>query len=350
MKKYILPSIVFCIFLLFLLSILFTKPQKSLPKQPLDTPSSYVATDFSVSGWLPWWDFDKGAVEISENKNTFTSVSPFIYELNDDLTITSRDQTGKTASILKNHPELEIIPSVSNNFKGENVSKIINSTELSENHISQLVDLALPYDGIELNYEQLLAEDKNAYTKFIDTLSKKLHADNKKLAITLHPKTTDKGVWHATAAQDWEKLAQSVDYMRIMTYDYHWNGSVAGPIAPIDWLHDVTEYANKTIPKEKRILGIGLYAYDWQIGTTQGDDLTLNEVAKILNKEGVEKFYDENFQSPYLTYTKDGIHRIIWYENTKSFAAKLKLAHENYAGIALWKMGDIPETFYLTLK
>ena len=47
-----------------------------------------------------------------------------------------------------------------------------------------------------------------------------------------------------------------------MAYDYHWNGSPPGPIAPIGWVRSVISYARTQIPASRLVLGNPLSGYD----------------------------------------------------------------------------------------
>ena len=44
-----------------------------------------------------------------------------------------------------------------------------------------------------------------------------------------------------------------------MTYDEHYPGGTAGPIASISWVENVVKYAITVIPREKIMLGVAAY-------------------------------------------------------------------------------------------
>ncbi|NHJ40958.1 MAG: hypothetical protein FK731_13085 [Asgard group archaeon] len=58
-------------------------------------------------------------------------------------------------------------------------------------------------------------------------------------------------------------MGQICDYIMIMTYDYHYSGSLPGEIAPRSWVRRTLKYACNTIPYEKIFCGIPLYGYNW---------------------------------------------------------------------------------------
>ena len=42
---------------------------------------------------------------------------------------------------------------------------------------------------------------------------------------------------------NYKALGAATDRVRIMTYDFHWSGGSAGPIAPKWWVQDVVSFA-----------------------------------------------------------------------------------------------------------
>jgi len=51
--------------------------------------------------------------------------------------------------------------------------------------------------------------------------------------------------------------------------------------------------------------------------------------------------FDEPSQSPSLVYANNGQSHVVWYEDSRSFAAKLGLAtQQHFAGVGLWRLGQ----------
>ena len=107
------------------------------------------------------------------------------------------------------------------------------------------------YDGIDLDYENLRASDRAAFTSFVQHLAGALHAQGKLLTVNVYAKTSEPGTWDGPQAQDWWAIGQAADQVRIMTYEYSWSTSPPGPIAPVNWVNDVIGYATSQIPPGK---------------------------------------------------------------------------------------------------
>ena len=69
---------------------------------------------------------------------------------------------------------------------------------------------------------------------------------------------------------------------------------------------------------------------------------------RILNEDGMKDVtvnYSPKYENPYITYNNgEGSSFIIWYEDSRSVLAKIKLAKMfNLKGISLWRIGTIPD-------
>ena len=198
-----------------------------------------------VIGDMAYWDQTRGFQDIQNNIDILTEVSPDWYTLNENgdvLPFVRYDGTpyvdSSIVSYLKNH-NIVIVPMIQNVVDGSwnsaVVSKIINNPTLTANHISNIVQLVVSngYDGIDIDYEDLPASDRLAFSNFIRDLATALHAQNKILSVNVYAKTNEPGYWNGPQSQDWAAIGASADEVRIMLYGYSWQTSAAGPIAPM---------------------------------------------------------------------------------------------------------------------
>jgi len=101
-----------------------------------------------------------------------------------------------------------VIPTVANILNGvwdgALVSRIIADPVLTTVNVSSLVQLAVTngYDGIDLDYENLSASDRPAFTTFVNQLAVALHAQGKLLTVNVYAKTAEPGTWGGPQAQD----------------------------------------------------------------------------------------------------------------------------------------------------
>jgi spore germination protein YaaH len=296
-----------------------------------------------VTIWAPY----AGQLEIdtlTANADLIREVNFFWYELGRD---------GRISGGVKSQPALEraralgmrVVPSIVNRgFSREAVLTAIATPEARANHIAAIVELVESngYDGVDIDYESLAAEDRDLFTLFIEELAAALHARNKELSIAVHAKTDDAGAWGGPAAQDWPRLAAAVDRFKIMTYDYRGAWSGPGPIAPYPWVDQVIAYAASQIPPHKIMVGVAFYGYDWN--TTAGPPakaLRYSDVLALLRARGLTPSYDATAQSQTFVYWDNGQRHEVWYEDRRSVAAKAALVGQyGLAGAAGWRLGQ----------
>ena len=303
-----------------------------------------------VVGNLVFWDQARGFEAIAANADLFSEVSPFWYHVAADGSVvpytTAAGATYEDAAIIAFLRERNILvmPTVANIvngvWNGPLVSKLIADATLSSRNINNLVQLAVTrqYDGIDLDYEDLAASDRAAFSAFVNRLAVALHAQGKLLSVNVYAKTSEPGGWDGPKAQDWAAIGLAADQVRIMSYEYHWSTSEAGPISPIDWVTDVMWFARATIPRDKIMQGVPLYGYDW-VGRS-GTAIVWQEAMALANQHGVAIKWDAPSASPWFEYVRQNVRHTVWFENSWSLDEKLQVALAvDVGGVTLWRLG-----------
>jgi spore germination protein len=200
------------------------------------------------------------------------------------------------------------------------------------------------YDGVNLDLENIDPKDRNNYTEFVEELASKMRGSGKLLAICV-PAKTDDARWNAwSGAFDYKRLGSIADRVIVMAYDEHWVGGPPGPIASIEWVRSVIDYATKTIPRERILLGLANYAYDWptaggratgtgrMIGERRAMEVAWSSRAKIV--------WDNRAQVPYFKYWRGSQEHTVYLENQYSAVFKINLAQTyGLKGVAVWRLG-----------
>jgi spore germination protein YaaH len=235
---------------------------------------------------------------------------------------------------------IRVVPSIANaGFNRDVVLAAIADPADRTRHVQELVLLVEENDfaGIDIDYESLAAEDREVFSRFIEELAAALHSRGRILSIAVHAKTDDAGTWGGPAAQDWARLGAAVDEFKIMTYDYHWSTSEAGPIAPLAWVDEVLDYAATVLPPEKTWMGVHFYGYDWVGSSAEG--LEWQQVIKRLAGSGALVARNEPGEA---WFTYDDGRRTVYFTDAAALAERLDFAfarHSAIAGIAIWRLG-----------
>ncbi|MBE3570949.1 MAG: glycoside hydrolase family 18 protein [Bacillales bacterium] len=222
---------------------------------------------------------------------------------------------------------------------------ILNNPSLRKKLINNIERLLRYNDfkGVNIDFEGVRSEDRTALNLFMKELANKLQPSGFTVSIAVPPKQGDRYPSHF-AGYDYAALGKVVDYMFLMTYDWHWFGGPPGPIAPINQVRATLNYAVNTVPKQKLFLGIAMYAYDWiylRNGATKGISRSQNEAVKLAMDHGAPIMYDLSSKSPYFFYTdKKGNKHVVWFEDARSMIAKYRLISQyGIRGMGGWKLG-----------
>ncbi|MCI0709506.1 MAG: glycosyl hydrolase family 18 protein [Chloroflexi bacterium] len=296
--------------------------------------------DFCVSVWYPSSEDPTGYDSLMQNADIIHEVNPFWYNPSLDGTLLPRLGAEDEEKLTEwREAGLVIMPTIVS-FEG---SGMIETPELRRTHIDEIVALVerMDYDGIDIDYEGFALDTRDAYSTFIEDLAGELHDHDKLLSMAVHAKTADVAEWDAATAQDWERLAAAVDVFRIMTYDYHNRASDAGPIAPLDWVLDVIEYASTVTDLNKVRLGLHFYGYSWQRGNTAV--ITWKTVSQWLTSFELEFERDPADMEAFLTLSLRGLPRQTAYV-ADSVGLDYKLSHmlaeyPELGGVAIWGIG-----------
>lgn len=204
--------------------------------------------------------------------------------------------------------------------------------------------------GVNVDFENIPPGDRNHFGDFLRALAAALKPGGFLVTVAVPAKTFNdlQNTW--SGAFDYKLIGQLSDYVIIMTYDQHWYGGSPGPVASLSWVKKVLDYAVTCVPKEKLLLGIPTYGYDW---SPQGAKVVRwNQVTNLLAKYGKEKVvWDTAAATPYLRYEEAGVKHEVWFENQYSLKPKLDLAIEyGVAGLSIWRLGFEDSSFWETLK
>ncbi len=335
--------------------------------RPFQSPPPSPLHRLQVAAWMPTsWDGERALVSFRAHAMRMDTISPYWYGLRADGTLNPLTGARDPAFLAQaHHAGVRVIPTISNQYNGQRVHTLLTDPTLAQAHQQAIVDEVLRegYDGIDLDYENLLAEDRDRYSAWIADLAGALHAHQRQLTVTVQPKTFDAAGWNGPGAQDYQALGQAADALRIMTYGWCWStGCIGspppGPIAPIHWMEWVIDYAKTQVPASRLVLGIHLYGYDWPAASQQAfafpqahQPLAEDLRGNALVWEAANQLRLEH-QAPLQWWETDdrGLVREPWFEyepghtvvfaNARSVRTRVELAQRSgLRGIIFWRLG-----------
>ncbi len=208
------------------------------------------------------------------------------------------------------------------------------------------------YFGLDVDFEYVLPEQREAYAAFIARLREALNPLGCPVIAALAPKTSAAQPGLLYEAHDYALLGAAANAVFLMTYEW---GYAYGPpmaVAPIGEVRAVLDYAVTEIAPEKIFMGIPLYGYDWTLpfvqGETRAESLSPVQAVERALRYGAAIEYDETSQAPHYRYSDHSGHEhAVWFEDARSIEAKLRLADEyGLQGVGYWSlMREFPQNW-----
>ena len=217
---------------------------------------------------------------------------------------------------------------------------VLNTTSARDALVNNLIAQAITYglDGINIDIEQLAGAASDGYIQFIKELSIKCEKNDIILSVDNYVPTA------SSAGYNRKEQANYADYVIIMGYDEHYNGSEeAGSVASIGWVEQGVKDTLEEVPAEQVVLGMPFYCRVWEVaedGSISSKAYGMDAVQTYLNTNGVSTTWDDATGQYYGEYVKENTTYKVWVEDEASLEEKLKVM-DNYglAGGAFWKKG-----------
>ena len=230
-------------------------------------------------------------------------------------------------------------------FNNYLIHSVVQSPEAVDNLILNLKSVAEEkgYAGVDVDFEYILAEDRDAFTDFVAKIAQGLHEIGRQVSVALAPKQSagQKGLLYE--GKDYGGLGAAADYVLLMTYEWGYTYGPPMAVAPIFQVRKVLDYAVTEIPTDKIRLGIPNYGYDWKLpferGVTKARTIGNVEAVQIAIEKNAEIFFDERAMSPYFHYWENGEEHEVWFEDVRSMQAKFELIKEyGLNGAGYWQI------------
>lgn len=231
------------------------------------------------------------------------------------------------------------------NFNNQLIHSVVNNEAYKDNLIRGLLDTMEEkgYVGVDIDFEYILSEDRDAFSAFVRQVADAMRAAGYRTSVALAPKTSADQAGLLYEGKDYRALGEAADSVLLMTYEWGYTYGPPMAVAPINQVRRVVEYAVTEIPASKIDLGIPNYGYDWPLpyerGATKATTINNVQAVRIAVEQGAEIHFDDVAESPYFTYTADGVEHEVWFEDVRSLLAKFRLMEEyGLRGCGYWQI------------
>ena len=341
-------------------------------------PLSPLSDRRVATGWIPWWQLAEGVDSVVSHSELFAEVSPYWYRVTRSSTVVKlvSDQPAESALIdaigTLHAAGVRVLPTVSDTgLNSRSMASLLKDDRRRGDLIRSLVSMVerTGADGVDIDFEAMnfpagpeRAIISRKFPIFLRGLQSALHRKDHLLAVSVPSRTSDNDTnW---SIYDYSDLAPYVDRARILTYDYHYAGGDPGPVAPLNWVDNVTRYAKSEFRRVPISIGMPAYGYNWFIKKLSGDcnqSVRLTAVPTARQALALVDSYDATLQwdkasgESFFTYRRpypdDGVNcvvlRKVWFEAARSVAAKLSIVRQRgVQGFAFWTLGaEDPRTW-----
>lgn len=320
--------------------------------QVLTLPARMLPT-IEVNAYLT--DFStQGQQTVQQLGPYLAYISPFSHHVGSDGSLTTFDDSA-LLSLAKAQgvtPLLVITNWSGDMFSSDVAHTVLNSSSLQQTLITNILNLMKTsgYEGLNIDFEYVYPEDKQAYDQFLQNVVTRLHAEGYPVSTALAPKDSADQVGLLYEAHDYPVHGRLCDFVILMTYEWGWAGGPPWAISPVNEMAEVLNYAVTAIPRNKILMGVSVYGRDWKLPYVSGQSLaqTISPQAAVERaaRYGVNIQYNSTYQAPYYNYTDaQGNQHQAWFEDARSFQAKLNLVKQyGLRGISYWSYPtDFPQ-------
>lgn len=288
-----------------------------------------------------------------------TYVTPFTYGFNEDGELVDLDD-GFMIEQARNYGVAPLMHlstlTEEGGFSNELSHIVFTNMQVQDNLIRNLIAIMQQknYYGLDVDFEYVLPEDREAYVAFIQNLRNRLNPLGYEVTVALAPKISSVQRGLLYEGHDFRGLGQAANAVLLMTYEWGYTYGPAMAVSPINKVREVLDYAVTEIDPGKIFLGMPNYGYDWTLPFVRGESratlISNVRAVEIARQYGVEIQYDEIAQSPYFRYyDEQGRQHEVWFEDARSIRAKLALVPEyGFQGVGYWNlMRPFPQNWTL---
>ena len=343
-----------------------------------------------LGGWVPYWRADSAVTATKIYWDMLDQISPFSLEVDEHGTIKNpfrgRARLWQDVQDRAKKEKKLFVPTIFWTKTG-NMHNIFSNKAKRDDHIRQIMDMVLKnnFDGININYEKVSGDSREAYLQFLQKLAQELHSrglvlytsiggrtgdntigvlgpgdyarihklkpiqknrinhkaiDNekgKKLVTSLNPGTGE------TAARYKKIIEQCCDQIHVMGYDEwgkpykrskdHLKNNYFMSHASNQWIEQILQYLLTFVPSHKIVLGVPTYGLEYAIlHRHDGDKYTKKrrnvkyyEALKLAETHKVKPLRTAGGELSFM-YKTDHEQRYVCFLDAQSIKDKIDLA------------------------
>lgn len=250
---------------------------------------------------------------------------------------------------------------VNRGFNQERLHAFLTSDAARERAIRTIVELCRRhgYAGIQIDFENLSINDRDAFTSFYRQAGAALRAAGFGISVAVVHRPDE--LPGATQYQKWlfdswrggydlAALGEAGDFISIMSYNQHTRRTPPGPQHGLPWMEQIIAHFREYVPAEKLSLGIATNSQHWytsyderiqpELARSYSAQLTYNWARHIIERNGAAIHWDDVQKTAYSFFPVEGTNEWIFVEDARGFRERLALAQRHgLRGFSVWVIG-----------
>ncbi len=299
---------------------------------------SLRANATNITHLMPAW------VHLREDANglDFRDWDPIAVPHNNDVLQIARSNNLNILPVLQNAQQSDFDP--------KRVHLFLTNPAVQDRVITQLKIWLIKnrFQGINIDFENMPKDDYQLYVPFLRRLKAAFAPQNLLVSVDIESKNP----------LDWREIAAACDFVVVMAYDEHSSVGAPGPIASMDWYRRVVKRAIDSIPREKLVMGLANYAYDWTEGQDWAEPVTyqgaLVRATRFHPGESPRQIidFDDMALNPTFWYVDDaGKNHEVWFLDAVTAANQWMIAQTyGLRGVAVWVLGSADPSLWTFIR
>lgn len=199
--------------------------------------------------------------------------------------------------------------------------------------------------GMAFDFEDLPASARVDYLRLINEAHARFAARRWQVIVTLPADSSD---WQIAA------FAAAADKVVFKAFGEHGPDEgaeeMAGPIASQRWFADRLARVTAMMDREKLIVAIGNFAYDWP-AKGEAQQVSVEEAWLTARESGAPIRFDQASGNPTFDYEDDTQVHKVWLLDAATGWNQLRMAYAaGAAGLAIWRLGTEDSSLWAALK
>ena len=300
---------------------------------------------------------ERTAEEVRAVGDQLTYLNIFSYAVDANGNLTPPDDEAAIAAAYEHNvaPLMVLTNFADGTFSPDIATAILNNPDIQDTLFANALSIMEQkgYRGIDFDFEYVGGENREAYNAFIAKAAD-FFQPNYFVSSALAPKLSTDQVGTLYEGHDYAAHGRVLDFVFLMTYEWGWSGGPPMAVSPINEVRRVLEYAITQIPRDKIMMGIPLYGYDWTLPYVPGGQwarvVSPVRAVELALQYNARIEYDYVAQAPYFNYwDEQGRQHVVWFEDARSIQAKFNLVKSlGIRGFFYWALGpDFPQNWLL---